>query len=437
MKPTSLFFSAWSLSLLCPGFAVTAQTVATRSAQPVVGTTFESRIDAAKLPQAISRNAVNDQLSIDTSKLDFLKNISVRAVDLNGNKIQSNTSGDVLTVAAKASDWVVIQPVQSKPMLISRKTQWLPGFSVVEDHTGTAKTFSTYVRLAIAPVVWNLEKDAYEIIAVVGVARDGDEKTPGPLGQDAKIKLSFDGIPVNPAELTINQLGIEGEQEVRFLFNHASKARPSIIVRSSIANEQDFTMPITPRLSLSAKNNPVLGFGLSRTIVTARPVDAMGRELTGFAGRDVDIEVDGGDIVGSEAWQFDESSKLAFAVISSDLGNIVITAMTRSSEQSLAGSLTIGTKLPWPQLLAAILGGVLGGFCRRFVKGARKTQSLLHIVEGASVSIIAFVAGVLGVGFLSLPAVIVATVGGAFLTGSIAGFLGVMVLEKLSSPGGH
>jgi hypothetical protein len=41
---------------------------------------------------------------------------------------------------------------------------------------------------------------------------------------------------------------------------------------------------------------------------------------------------------------------------------------------------------------------------------------------------------VLGVGYLHLPAALAATEAGAFLTGALCGFAGVVVLSKLSSP---
>ena len=53
--------------------------------------------------------------------------------------------------------------------------------------------------------------------------------------------------------------------------------------------------------------------------------------------------------------------------------------------------------------------------------GDRPTER--RLVEGLMVALVVFVAGVLGVGYLSLPAAIVATEAGAFLTGVLAASL--------------
>ncbi|MBE2214239.1 MAG: hypothetical protein IAE82_10245, partial [Opitutaceae bacterium] len=71
-------------------------------------------------------------------------------------------------------------------------------------------------------------------------------------------------------------------------------------------------------------------------------------------------------------------------------------------------------------------------FARRFVRGARRRSAGRQVIEGVVVGLVAFVAGVLGVGLLDLPPVIVATVAGAFLTAVLAGFAGVVVLERLA-----
>ena len=87
---------------------------------------------------------------------------------------------------------------------------------------------------------------------------------------------------------------------------------------------------------------------------------------------------------------------------------------------------------PYGPLVAALLGGLLGGFARRWVKGARRDANARHLAEGAVVALVAFIAAVLGVGYLDLPQAIAATEAGAFLTGALCGFAGVVVLSKLS-----
>ena len=83
-------------------------------------------------------------------------------------------------------------------------------------------------------------------------------------------------------------------------------------------------------------------------------------------------------------------------------------------------------------MLAALIGGAVGGFSRRFSRNASGGTGLARIAEGLAVAIIAYVAGVLGVGYLGLPVAVVSTEAGAFLTGALTGFAGVTVIELLS-----
>jgi len=59
--------------------------------------------------------------------------------------------------------------------------------------------------------------------------------------------------------------------------------------------------------------------------------------------------------------------------------------------------------------------------------------ALRRVFEGVIAGLVAFVAGVLGVGYLHLPPPIVATEAGAFLVSALAGFAGVSVLETLGA----
>jgi hypothetical protein len=68
------------------------------------------------------------------------------------------------------------------------------------------------------------------------------------------------------------------------------------------------------------------------------------------------------------------------------------------------------------------------------MKRARRHLAMRRATEGVVVGLIAFVAGVLGVGYLKLPPAIIATEAGAFLVAALAGFVGVTLLERMSSP---
>lgn len=105
---------------------------------------------------------------------------------------------------------------------------------------------------------------------------------------------------------------------------------------------------------------------------------------------------------------------------------ICVTAGAHSDIRTTKQSFPVGP------LLATLIGGIVGGFSRRFTPNASEVSTGPRIAERLAVTVIAYVAGVLGVGTHGLPAMVVATEAGAFLTGAISGFIGVSVIEALS-----
>jgi hypothetical protein len=266
------------------------------------------------------------------------------------------------------------------------------------------------------------------------VARNGDEQIGGPLGTTASVKISAVGISgVDPSELIIDQLGIGGEKQLRLTFATTDAPDPRLIVRSALAGEQPFALDVRPRVEITPRRTPLLGLGLGDTPVSVECVEAFGAALPLAAPAQIIIQCRGGRDSGAESLQVSDSARRAqFMFRSSWLGPAQIVATARTATQQLMGSVTIEQQMPWAQFILALAGGALGGFARRFVKGARRKMTGRRVFEGLIVGFVAFVAGVLGIGFLGLPAEIIATVAGAFLTGAAAGFAGVTVLEALT-----
>jgi hypothetical protein len=98
---------------------------------------------------------------------------------------------------------------------------------------------------------------------------------------------------------------------------------------------------------------------------------------------------------------------------SAGLGAVTV----RGTADGVSARTSIDQQFPASPLISALLGGTLGSLARRFVKRARRRRPLRQVVEGLLVATIAFVAGVLGVGYLGLPAAVASTEAGAFLTG--------------------
>ena len=82
---------------------------------------------------------------------------------------------------------------------------------------------------------------------------------------------------------------------------------------------------------------------------------------------------------------------------------------------------------------ASLLGGALGGFSRRFRNKDTGSRDFMRVLEGILVAIVGYAVSVLGILQLGVPPAIAATEAGAFVTGVITGFLGVSIIESLTS----
>lgn len=390
---------------------------------------------------AIRESATSTRLRLDPSRLAVtpLPNAArVIATDLAGKEIPLQHSSDgMVSVDSKPGQWVVVKPVETTTAPMTGDLQWLPGVCIPPADAGTsaeASTLRSYAKFGLVPVVWDTVKDAYRAVASIGVARNGDPTATGSLGAQAQVKLAFEGVSAEPREFSIDTVGFGGERTVEFTFTRTLSKDPRMIVRTNVAGEQPFAMNVRPRIDVQVRKNPILGLGLEETTVVVECVQAHGALLELPDDTPVIIACSGGQDRNADALRVSsQRAQGEFRVRSVGLGEIKVVASARTATEELVGSATVQTSLPIAQLIAVLAGGALGGFARRFMKGARKAKTPIHVLEGLVVSLIAFVAGVLGVGYLQLPSAIVATVAGAFLTGALTGFAGVMVIEQMTS----
>ncbi len=248
------------------------------------------------------------------------------------------------------------------------------------------------------------------------------------LDQPVVMRLGFRGITAEPLEpVSLVQAGVEHEQEVDLNFLPTTES-PVLELRSAFGSV-DLAMDVLPRLELRPVGDAVPGFGLGTVVVDVVRLHPHGTPAAVDQDTDVSLEISGGArptedrvvIPGGE-------SRTRFELRSGNLGPATITALAGG----LSDTRTVRQYLPVAPLGAALLGGALGGYSRRFRKNAAVVTSGARIVEGTLVALVAYAASVLGVGWLHLPAALAATVAGAFLVGALAGFAGVTAIELLT-----
>jgi hypothetical protein len=279
------------------------------------------------------------------------------------------------------------------------------------------------------PAPWDERVEAYTTALSVGLKAPADapEGLKPPTG--VPVKLLFDGASAaDIPPLSLEEPGIDHERSVALQFRPSGPSS-QLLLRSSIS-DVNIELRALPRLAVRPTSSQVLGLGLETVEVNVERIAPHGAGLVVSDNVPVLLQVDSrARLAPSTPRIAAGESRTVFTLRSSGVGALHIQA--NAGGQS--GTATIERRFPVGPLVGVLVGGGLGGFARRFVKGARRSAHRRRVLEGLSVSLVAFVAGVFGINSIeALPAELVATEAGAFLVGALSGFTGVSVLEWLS-----
>lgn len=365
---------------------------------------------------------------------------NLRVLDLQGQDVTTAVKPQLeqgrLTLETAPAAPVVAKTREIATMRVpANKRTPLPGGLVIPPAgaaAGPQGASVAWVRLTLAaspmPAPWDGVAGGYLTRLTFGLKPS--DNAPGALTLDrpVTVKLGYEGMTgPEVAPLTLDAVGLENEKSVDLTFVPLTP-EPRLLVRSTIS-DVNLAIAALPRIDVRPARSTLPGFGLATVQVVVARVEPHGALVPAERPTNIVIEVDGPAtaepaIVTLAAGETSGS----FQLRSAGLGKVFV----RATGDGVSGGATIEQTFPWGPLLAALVGGALGGYARRFVKGARRAATARRVVEGLIVGLVAFVAGVLGVGYLGLPDAVVATEAGAFLTGALCGFVGVTVLEAMT-----
>ena len=364
-----------------------------------------------------------------------------KITDLAGNDITGllapKTDAGVLTMAQPLRPFIMKTRKAQAVALSPQGETMLPGGMVLTSAplresggTATAIWFRLFCSISPRPAPWDEGRGNYVTRMKFFVRPTEGTPASVALPHPIAVSLEFEGMVAQEVpDFTLTQAGLEHQKEVELSFR-PSTMRPRLKVRSTIS-DSDVTIDAMPRLELRPARTALLGFGLETVTVAVAQVRADGEPAATVASANVDVQVSGaarregpGEVVIAAG-----ESRVEFILRSSGLGKITV----KATVGALTGTTELNQRFPTGPLLSALLGGALGGLARRWVKGARKRSAARNVLEGVVVGLVAFVAAVLGVGYLNLPAAIAATEAGAFLTSVLCGFIGVTVLTALTN----
>ncbi|HEY4249382.1 MAG TPA: hypothetical protein VGM64_21350 [Lacunisphaera sp.] len=361
-----------------------------------------------------------------------------RITDLAGNDIASylapKLEGGVVTLAQPTRPFIIKSKTPPLVTLADHADTVLPGGLVVAPSSGangsgvSAVWFRLVCSLSPRPAPWNEGETEYVTQMKFAVNATAGSPPSVTLPAPVTVSLEFDGMVAKDVpDFTITQAGLEHQKTVELRFR-PSTSQPKLKVRSTIS-DSDVAIEALPHLELRPDRTEFLGFGLETLPITVAQVNPDGEPSTVTVPTAVDVQVQGSARrEGSDVVIPAGVARAEFRLRSAGLGKVT----ARATVGALAAATEVTAKFPLGPLIAALLGGAVGGWSRRWLKGARKRAALRHVVEGVVVGAVAFVAGVLGVGYLNLPAAVVATEAGAFLSAVLCGFVGVTVLTAIT-----
>lgn len=370
-----------------------------------------------------------------------LEESDVRITDFEGRVIRR----DVLTLEPapeattqheplqRLENQFIVRPAETLTMRLTTEQMDLPGGvavtrpddSVSEEPEGW---FHPTLAASPTPAVWDERLRRYRMRLSLGL-RSENLPSNASLQQPVTVQFGYRGLIADPFDaVTIEHAGVENEVHLEFLFLPTAE-QPVLELRSAIT-DIDFQIEAMPRIELRPVRDSMMGLGLDEVQVRVLRLLPHGAPANDQGNLTATVEITTGSAVPepSELVFREGETQTTFRLRSQGLDDATI----RVTAGAHSDSRVIQQQFPTGPLLATLIGGVIGGFSRRFARNANGGSTVARIVEGLAVAVIAYVAGVLGVGYLGMPAVIVGTEAGAFLTGALTGFVGVTVIEALS-----
>lgn len=436
---------AAGLVIACPVLAAEARLLDERVVEQRISEqrTLDPRTAGTRLPEQRVTEAVADTVEQRRTTLNLeqwradgaLTARDIQITDLDGRDLSASArqrvDGSELQVAVpeQQREYVVRLKEVAQLRLPERRTV-LPGGVVRNGAQGeTAAWFRPTIMASPLPVAWNPERRRYSTRVFLGLEPPDDEPATE-LSRPIVMRLSFRGMQADPVqEVRLAQAGLEHEEEVELLFLPTTP-QPVLEVRSTVG-DVDLAMDVLPRLELRPVGNSVPGFGLGTATFEVVRLHPHGAEAAVDEDTHVSLQIGGGARPESAGDLMIPAgqSRTRFVLRSGGLGPLTVTA----DAGGLMDERTISQEFPLAPLIAAVGGGALGGYSRRFRKNAQPVSGVTRILEGLLVALVAYAASVLGVGWLQLPEAVAATVAGAFLTGALAGFVGVSIIETITS----
>lgn len=413
------------LAIILSGTAVAQDSEQTEAPPAVEDFRIDSGVDAR-----IRSSEVSVEMPQDVTP-SVRENMEI--TDLRGRVLQQSISprSDNISVDIPGTDALFARPRETVTLDLTSRRIALPGGLIQPDTSETAREgesiwFRPTASASPIPAVWDPARERYSTHLLLGLQTSGSDSSTRP-EQPVVLRVGFRGMvaePVGPVRL--EKAGVEHDHRIALDFQTTTD-RPVVELRTNLGR-YDLNLEVMPRLEVMADADSMDGLGLETLGVWVIRRGHTGKESPVSEPTEVFVETSGARRVAETIVIPAGEASARFHIRSSGLGS----ARVRASVGGLEGEDSVRQTFPYLPVTAAVLGGALGGFCRRFQRKAPRSSDLMRLVEGILVALVGYAISVLGIMQLGVPPAVAATEAGAFITGVIAGFVGVAVIEALT-----
>ncbi|MEO7411718.1 MAG: hypothetical protein ABIZ81_00045 [Opitutaceae bacterium] len=403
-------------------------------AQPAAATARPGAINAAVATHTAKVEKANGGLT----KLSLLPKgpgtAELKLHDASGKEVPSTVAANgVIEAIVDPSGGYILSTKETKRQPLLAEGIQFPGRYITAIASGTPNLGGLFLRPSRVPLMWDDAAKAYVTQLVVGYefqngveTKLGAPKTVTFFAEGSNASIQLDTVLIDfsggPGYKRVTLSTRESSGETFF----TARAGPADELKSSVTVQRE---PGTLKLTLPSREIGAYGVGSGTLSVSLLAKDGLPMETA----EPLAIQLSSRRLRLPAMVTLPKNASVAEVNFrSAGFGMDAITAH--------AGALTATQELrlifPAAAVIAAVAGGLLGGFTRylRNKRGQRKNSPLLvrRLLEGALVGVIFVGAAWAGLVTVNLSTGILGTPFGAFILAALSGYVGCLVLDRVT-----
>lgn len=325
----------------------------------------------------------------------------------------------------------VLTPVATERRTLTKERVEFPARYVTFTPAGGTNVGGLFLQPAVVPLTWSEAARAYATELVVGY--DFDDAAERPLAAPKTVTFFAEGANarIQASTVVIERSGGSGYKRV--LLSTGETERPTHFTARVGPGDELKSSVVVQReagaLTLSLPATELAGYGVGSSPLT---VALLGRDGLPYSpAAPVEVQLTGRQLRPPPSVVIAAGQSSATAEVRSTgigLGQVA------AQSGPLTAALPVRVVFPTAALVAALIGGALGGTARHLRNRRRKFALLVRrMAEGVVVGVVMVGACWAGLVAVDLGAGILGTPFGAFVLAALSGYLGCVLLDRVAN----